>query len=166
MQKILQLTCSLPLLLSSSWVDTSLINFCGDRDLSYVTYFYCFSEEHRLWTGCTAFPLLYITLTIPIWNCQAIFHYTFQFSRVFPAATMSPFLSSGHKSSPQKYACGTIALVLTPAACRWHKMRGQNAMYGTLSCVSMKEVICSGWMCMKDNNRLSMSCQPGNLLCC
>lgn len=111
----------------------------------------------------------YITLTLPTWTCQTIIHYTFQSSIVLFAAatTMSPFLSSGHKSSPQEYACRTShqkqnmlflcshcpcfdsgCMLVARDECSVRR-RSQNEIYCTMSCVRMKEITCSGWIGIK-----------------
>lgn len=122
------------------------------------------------------------TLTLAIWTCKRIIHYTIQSSRVLSAAaTMSPFLSSGHKSSPQEYACRTShqeqSMLLLCSHCPCFdsgymlvardecsaRRRSQNEMYGTLSCVSMKDVTRSGRMGIIMIMTV-FQCQPGN--CC
>lgn len=84
--------------MSSSWVDTSLINSCKDKEFSIVRYFSLhLYKEPSLQTHHSQ----YISLTLPLWTCQRIIQYTIQSSRVLSApATTSLSLSSGHKSLP------------------------------------------------------------------
>lgn len=54
------LTCSLPLLVSSSWVDISLINSCEDEEFSIVRRFLLYLyKERSLQMGSAPFPLYF-----------------------------------------------------------------------------------------------------------
>lgn len=73
-------------------------------------------------------------ITLAIWARQRIISFTSQSNRVLSAAaTMSPFLLSGHESLPPRsvhakavtsnkacFSYAAIALVLTAAPCWWH----------------------------------------------
>lgn len=88
--EILELTCFLPPLVSSSWVDTSLINSCKDKTFGHFPA--SFSNSAVSWRE--ARRCRYIPPTQLVWTCQSINQHTAQSSRVLSAAaTTSPFSS-------------------------------------------------------------------------
>ena len=137
---ILWLTCSPPLLVSSSWVDTSLINSCEDKEFSIVRHFFLFITPKSPVCRWEMHHSHYISLTRPLRNCQRIIQNTIQSGRVLSApATTLPSSLRVVNHRPQEYSCkpshqkqvcfshAAIALVLTPAVCQWHEM---NAAWG------------------------------------